>query len=217
MQYRVVTVTPAGRKRYLAILVPYLLRNRTHIAEHHWWVNTRDAADVEYLEELAAQYPTFFKLDRRTFYNVDQPTVSIWQYFRDCVDEDTIYVRLDDDICYVAPDAIHTLTAYRATHRDPFLVLGNIVNNAICSYYQQQTGLLSAKMGNCAEGLHGRGWLGEQRICKEGAQTVLARLSERKDGAMEVRRATTRRLCPLFNQRDLLARRRYEAGANRSE
>jgi len=147
MAYKVVTVTPAGRKPYLEILAAYLLKYRAQIDEHHFWVNTDNAEDIAYLEGLARQYPDFFKLDRRTYYDSSRPNNSIWQYFRGCVEDDTIYIRLDDDICFVAPDAIEMLAAYRAEHPEPFLILGNIVNNAICSYFQQQRGFLPRSWG----------------------------------------------------------------------
>lgn len=147
MAYKVVTVTPAGRKPYLEILAAYLLQNRAYIREHHFWVNTNRQEDIAYLEALAQHYPDFFKLNRRAFYDEARPNNSIWQYFQDYTDDETIYIRLDDDICYIAPDAIPTLAAYRAAHPEPFLVLGNIVNNAICSYYQQQRGLLPYSWG----------------------------------------------------------------------
>jgi len=159
MPQKIVTVTPAGRKRYLEILTPYLLQNRAHIAEHHFWVNTTDAADIAYIESLAASQPDFFKLKRRAVFDNDRQCDSIWQYFQDYTDADTIYIRLDDDICYIAPDAIPTLAAFRAAHREPFLIYGNIVNNAICSYYQQQRGFLPRAWGRVGnECMDAVGW-----------------------------------------------------------
>ena len=144
---RVVTVTPAGRKPYLEILAHYLLQNRAHIAEHHFWVNTTTASDIAYLESLATAHPDFFKLVRRPVFDNTQIHLSIWHYFQDYVLDDTIYIRLDDDICYIAPNAIPNIVAFRTAHRAPFLILGNIVNNAICSYYQQQRGKLPLQWG----------------------------------------------------------------------
>ena len=43
---KVISVTPAGRKIYLEILVPYLLKNRAYIAEHHFWLNTENREDI---------------------------------------------------------------------------------------------------------------------------------------------------------------------------
>lgn len=162
MAHRIVTVTPAGRKRNLEILSAYLLKNRAHIQQHHFWVNTRNAEDIAYLEGLARDLPDFFKLVRREYYDPDRTNNSIWQYFQDYVEDDTIYIRLDDDICYIAPDAIPTLATFRAEHREPFLLYGNIVNNAICSYYQQERGLLPLSWGKVENVCMDRiGWNGK--------------------------------------------------------
>src|SRR5581483_7326144 len=147
MAPKIITVTPAGRKPYLEILAHYLLQNRASITEHHFWINTNTVEDIEYIESLTRQYPDFFKSRRRPVYDETRLCDSIWQYFQDYAENDTIYIRLDDDICYIAPDAIPNLAAFRAAQREPFLILGNIVNNAICSYYQQQRGLLPLAWG----------------------------------------------------------------------
>ena len=49
---RVISVTPAGRRRYLQALVPYLLRQRHVIDEHHWWLNTTDVDDIHFVERV---------------------------------------------------------------------------------------------------------------------------------------------------------------------
>ena len=56
---RVISVTPAGRRRYLAALIPHLLAQRHVIDEHHWWVNTNDEADAEYIADVTAEHPDF--------------------------------------------------------------------------------------------------------------------------------------------------------------
>jgi hypothetical protein len=142
-----VTVTPAGRRRYLEILATYLLRNRDVIDEHHWWLNTRDPHDVAYIYRLADRYPDFFRVIVRP----DNPKLllpaSIWCYLRDYTDQDAIYARFDDDICYMTDDAIANLRRYREENPEPLLVLGNIVNNAVCSHSHQQAGLIPTSWG----------------------------------------------------------------------
>lgn len=144
---RVVSVTPAGRRRYLAALVPHLLRQRHVIAEHHWWLNTSDEADVRYIREITARHPDFFKicdLPGDPQLNIGQ---SIWRFFRHYVQPGTLYIRFDDDIVYMADDAVVNLVRYRLTHREPLLVVGNIVNNAVCAHFQQRAGLIPLAWG----------------------------------------------------------------------
>lgn len=159
MDFPLITVTPAGRKPYLEILSHYLLQQRDLILEHHFWVNTTDPGDIAFIEQLAARHPDFFKLRRRPVWDNTRQCDSIWQYFQEYVSDDTIYIRLDDDICYIAPYALQTLAKFRAAQREPFLVYGNIVNNAICSYYQQERGFLPTSWGKVGyECMDSVGW-----------------------------------------------------------
>lgn len=136
-KYKVISVTPAGRKDFLEVLVPYLLKNRDIISEHHFWLNTTNKRDIKYMESLAEEYPDFFKIIRRDVFDPVKWRC-IWQYFQDYVDENTIYIRLDDDICFIADGAISKLINCRIDNPKPFIIFGNMINNATCSYWHQQ-------------------------------------------------------------------------------
>jgi hypothetical protein len=156
---RLVTVTPAGRRPYLEILANYLLRHRGLISEHRWWLNTRTPEDVAYIYRLADRYPDFFRIVAKPVDAPDRVGYAIWQYMIECVEPDTVYLRLDDDICYIADDAIRQMYEFRLQRPEPFLTLGNIVNNAVCGHFHQKAGLLASNWGsvelNC---LDPRGW-----------------------------------------------------------
>ncbi len=139
---KVISVTPAGRKRYLEILVPYLLENRAYIQEHHFWLNTHKKEDIDYIEALAKEYPDFFKINRKEIFDNTAAWICIWQYFKDYVDEDTLYLRFDDDICYIEKDAIKNLISCRIKNPKAFLVYGNVVNNTFCTYLHQEKGAI---------------------------------------------------------------------------
>jgi hypothetical protein len=156
---RLVTVTPAGRRPYLEILANYLLRHRDVIAEHRWWLNTRAPEDVAYIYRLTDRYPDFFKIVAKPIAPSDLVGYTIWQYMSDCTEPDTMYLRVDDDICYMAGDAIVQMRDFRLANREPFLVLGNIVNNAVCAHYHQQAGLAPQSWGAvAAECMDENGW-----------------------------------------------------------
>lgn len=147
---KLVTVTPAGRRRYLEVLVPYLLRSRDAIAEHRWWVNTRDPEDLAYLHRLVDEHPDFFKLVVEPIDSRLRIGEQIWRYMRRCDEPGVVYVRLDDDICYVDPGAIERLYEYRVANPDPFLVAGLIVNNAISTHFYQRAGVVPTSWGAVA-------------------------------------------------------------------
>jgi hypothetical protein len=144
---RLVTVTPAGRRPYLEILANYLLRRRDVIDHHQWWLNTRVPEDVAYIYRLADRYPRFFRVLAKPVGPQDRIGYTIWQYMSDCTEAETVYLRLDDDVCYMADDAIEQMYSARLAQPEPFLILGNIVNNAVCSHFHQQAGLLPRSWG----------------------------------------------------------------------
>ncbi len=157
---KIISVTPAGRSRYLAALVPYLLRQRHVIAEHHWWLNTTDMADIRYIEEVTARHPEFFKICRKPV----RPDLSlgenIWQFFRSYCEPGTLYLRFDDDIVYFADDAVENLVRFRLANREPLLILGNIVNNAVCTHFHQGAGLVPLSWGRVEnECMDCNGWM----------------------------------------------------------
>ena len=45
--YKVVTCSPVGRKRYVEVLVKYLLQLRHVIDKHVFWINTFEKDDLE--------------------------------------------------------------------------------------------------------------------------------------------------------------------------
>ncbi|WP_052754503.1 glycosyltransferase [Calothrix sp. 336/3] len=136
--YRIVAVTPAGRERYLEILLPYILENRPVIDEYHLWVNTNNEADIAYMKSLGDKYPDFIKL-----YFLDTPAngnETIRYFFQYCTDVNTIYVRIDDDICLITENAITELVNFRIKYPEYFIIYANILNNSICSYINQRRG-----------------------------------------------------------------------------
>lgn len=58
-EYRIVGVTPAGRKRYLEILVPHLLAQRPYLSQHIFWLNTTNEQDITYIKNVCRKYPDF--------------------------------------------------------------------------------------------------------------------------------------------------------------
>ncbi len=133
--YRVVCVTPAGRQRYLSVLLPYILSSPI-VDEYHLWLNTVDDADVEYILKLPTISTKIHVIEPPSIPAGSNPFTGIPQFFRNCIDDRTIYVRLDDDIVYLEPNFFETLLRFRVDNPDYFLVFPHIINNAICSYIQ---------------------------------------------------------------------------------
>jgi hypothetical protein len=113
-------------------------------------VNTLDQEDVAYMEQLKAEYPNFYDtlyLDNGDGLPAIRNVLWIHKFYEHCCDPDTVYVRLDDDICWMADDAIERIVACRLDHSEPLVVYGNIVNNAICNCLHQMHGALPSDVG----------------------------------------------------------------------
>jgi hypothetical protein len=135
-----ILVTPAGRKRYLMVLYSHLLNLRNEFDEWILWVNTENADDIQYMEKLESEND-FIKL-QMTKIGV-RGNETICQFYKDCIDENSVYLKLDDDIVYIEPNSLKKIFDFRIENPQYFLVYGNIVNNGICSHLHQKKELLS--------------------------------------------------------------------------
>lgn len=161
--YRVVVFTPWGRELTASLLHRYLKRDHDAgvVDEWHLWMNTDpdQTRDIEYAHELAEQYEwtkTFERPPGEVLWPKQMNTGKFYTYTQD---ENTIYVRMDDDIVWIEPHAISRLVEYRISNKFPFVVFPIIWNNAVCSHYLQlneQMPLWWGKVDNhCMNGL---GW-----------------------------------------------------------
>jgi hypothetical protein len=139
--YKIVCVTPAGRRRYMRLLVAQVLASPL-VDRYDIWVNTTEPRDLAFFNALP-------KLDPRIRL-VPQPdgqvsTIrSIGGFHRTAMDEDTIYIRFDDDIVWIQPDFFERHLEFRLSNPQYLLTMPLIVNNAICSALLLQTGKIGS-------------------------------------------------------------------------
>ena len=129
-EYKVKPFIFAGRKPNLEILFPLL--TSPIIDEILVGVNTNNITDVEFIQQYA-------KTDTRIkLINIPSTiirTVSAYSYmFSQMTDEDTIYVKIDDDILYLSDNFFEQLIQFRYEHPEFLLVYPFIVNNPWCNY-----------------------------------------------------------------------------------
>lgn len=146
-EWKVVVVTPAGRQKYLEILRKYIERGMGNKFIDGWqlWQNTSVQSDIDYMRSMENDKIKLYSLFDNQPYN----HFHIAPYFKFCDDPDTVYIRLDDDICYIQDIAIEELVAYRVNFPKPFVVFGNVINNAIVSHLHQRFGILDLNAGVC--------------------------------------------------------------------
>lgn len=155
-EYKIVITTPAGRSKYLDIFKKYIYRKMAEGLVDGWqlWQNTVDEGDIAYLASMEAEN------DKVKRYFIDNITPSYktcdplrtCEFFVNAQDDDTIYIRFDDDIVWCEEDAILKLAQARIDHPDAYLIYPNIINSTItCRMYQdkgavgQEAGLVNGE------------------------------------------------------------------------
>jgi hypothetical protein len=150
--YKVEVFIPSGRKRTMSILMDNLSRFQNIVDRVQIWLNTGDGQeeDQKWLESLPDIYGDWVKLYRLTDeqYKIRPIQLRSGLFYTNTTQEDTIYIRMDDDIVYVDDLFFQNLLDFRIDNPDYFLVMGAIVNNAILSYiYQEELELIPKKFG----------------------------------------------------------------------
>lgn len=159
--YRIVLVTPSGRRKYQSILFKYIEKYSAIIDEYRIWVNTKNINDINWFKNLEKKYD-WVTLDTREYISGNR---SINQFFNKCIDNNTIYIRLDDDILYLDSNFLQNLIECRIAHPEYFLVYGNIINNGICSFFHQRHNIININCilkYNAMSNLWASGLLAEQ-------------------------------------------------------
>lgn len=137
--YKVVANTAAGRRRYMQYLVPYVVSSDI-VDRYDIWVNTHDGADIEFFRLMAEMFPKVNLVWQPD--GVVNGNKSINAFYRACVEADTVYFKLDDDVVWMEPGLIVKMVRFRVENPQYFLVSPLVVNNALSTYLLQVEGRL---------------------------------------------------------------------------
>jgi len=158
-EYKIVVCIPAGRKKYLEVFKKTLYRHLESglLDGIQLWYNTIDAGDTAYLLSMEAENPKV-KIYRigdaidstedgvSGLYETFNP-LKTHKFFANAQDDDTIYIRFDDDIIWMADDAIEKICQARIDNPDAFIIYPNIINSTTCTAWHQEKGVLSEEAG----------------------------------------------------------------------
>lgn len=153
---RVIAWTPYGRLNTYSILIEYLRRDveRGVIDEVWLYMNTDpdQEADRRFARKLDKRYPwVHLKMvpPHLVVKRVKQRrTIGAYRYF---TDPNAVYIRFDDDIVYVHPDAVETLVRRKVELPHVLACFPIIWNNAICSWFLQQCEVIPRDFGMVGE------------------------------------------------------------------
>lgn len=150
--HKIVVCIPYGRKRTVSILMNYFRRDREIIDEVQFWMNTDDdqVEDVKWAHEQEKLYPGWVKcVERPEGAEVMHPKqYNTGLFYEKAQERGTFYFRFDDDIVYVHPRYFEEMVKLREAHPEYFLIMGNILNNAVVSWIHQAAGRIGRDHGS---------------------------------------------------------------------
>lgn len=158
--HQVVVCIPAGRYRYLRVLLPYLLaeRNAEIVDRIEVWVNTDVKSDIEYFYRMQATFPKIKCVPNpgpldKALYDAQrdhwQFNDGIYRFYRPCVEDNTIYVKIDDDICYVHDDFFkNMLKAVLEREQTNYACVANVFNIPYVTKVLQDNGTIGDALGH---------------------------------------------------------------------
>ena len=115
--YQIVVNTAPGRRRYMLYLIPFVIASEI-VDRYDIWVNTHNGADIEFFKRCASKYPKINLVWQPD--GIVNGISSINAFYRQCIEENTIYFKLDDDITWMEPNLIEKMVQFRIDNPEFF-------------------------------------------------------------------------------------------------
>jgi len=132
---KIVCFTPAGRRRYMRLLLPYILSSDL-VDRYDIWVNTTEEKDIRFFNYIAEHFKKVRLIQQPE--GIIKGNTSIASFFKNNTEEDTLYIRFDDDIVWMQPNFFEEFIPKIQALPNAFIVSPLVINNAICSHLLQQ-------------------------------------------------------------------------------
>lgn len=127
-----------GRKDRVRILNCYLERNLASnggwLDEVHWVRNTDTKEDVDYLHELIENHSAYKLVEIKEHGFVGYGLA--WS----TLEEGAIYLKVDDDVVFMADDAIARIVSTKVAHPEYLVVSANMINSPLMGWVHYHMG-----------------------------------------------------------------------------
>jgi len=140
---KVIAFTPVGRKRYMDLLASQVKRDHDAGKIDEWVLfnNTFTKEERTYCAQIKEHFGDWVSIIELKAEAVKWVTIAAFYEFM-TIDENAVYIRLDDDIVYVDENMVETLVKYRLANPEPYSVFPTIINNVRTSYHMQCEGII---------------------------------------------------------------------------
>lgn len=129
-----------GRRDRVQILRCFLERNLVAnggwLDEVHWVKNTGFPEDVKFLEEIVASNPAYKQLSIKETGYVGYGLA--WSTLQ----EGAIYVKIDDDVVFMADDAVARIVTTKLQHPEYLAVSANMINSPLMGWVHYHMGAI---------------------------------------------------------------------------
>lgn len=129
-----------GRKDRVQILKCYLERNLAvnggWLDEVHWVRNTGIKEDVDYLKEIIEKNPAYKLIEIKETGFIGYGLA--WTTLQ----EGVIYVKIDDDVVFMADDAIPRVVSTKLAHPEYLVVSANMINSPLMGWVHYHMGAI---------------------------------------------------------------------------
>ena len=102
--------TAAGRRRYMQYLIPQVVISDI-VDRYDLWINTTNKDDIFFfmkVAELSSKINLIWQPDKKI-----NGILSMGAFYKDCCEEDTIYIKLDDDMIWFEPTFFEKMVDFR--------------------------------------------------------------------------------------------------------
>jgi hypothetical protein len=143
-----VVLTFGGRECYLKILFPLILKYKQYIDEYRLYIATTIQSDIDYMEKFAKENDFVKTVYCNIHGNIilDDKCL-IWNNaYKSCNEDNTVYLKLDDDIVYFDESLFTDFIQYRIQNPNPPLLYPVIINNSFMSYMLQQKNIYNPEL-----------------------------------------------------------------------
>jgi hypothetical protein len=148
---KLVLVTFGGKKQHLEILFSYIIKYKKYIDEYKIFVATTIRDDIDYMTNFQKANSDFVKLE---YYKENETIIldnknKIWDYaYSICQEDNSIYLKLDDDIVYVDETLFTDFIKYRENSNAPLLFPVMINNCYFSNIFTEKNIFNSSLKGN---------------------------------------------------------------------
>lgn len=137
---KIIAMVFFGRRDRCQILHCFLMRNLVDqggwLDEVHWIRNTDNPQDLEYLDQILSHSARYkqFPQDKTG----DQGYGEAWSR----LEPGRIYVKIDDDVVWMADDAIPRIVTTKLQHPEYLLVSANMINSPLLGWLHYHMGAM---------------------------------------------------------------------------